>query len=260
MTLGSRYSAHVGFVTTPRYFDDSPMEFLKVAPEGVGVLQRVLHLPGYDYDLHQRAAAMGELEASAWALAASHCDVVVQVGTNWVHAAGTSPPEIESWIDRVRGDIGVPFIMAGMAIVRALRRLGARTITVANSYYRPDWCDGINRFLEQAGFEILWSGNIIDQGIYASLDELLAVEAATLWNYPPEIVRRAIVMAHEAAPEADAVVQTGKGFTTVSLLEDIEQEIGAPVVSSDAATYWDALGAVGMAARPGFGSLLSSPG
>ena len=128
----------------------------------------------------------------------------------------------------------------------------AERITVANSYYRPDWCDGINRFLRQAGFEILWSGNMIDQGIYATLDEMLAVEAATLWNYPPEIVRRAILAAHAAAPDADAVVQTGKGFTTVSLLEEIEREIGTPVVASDAATYWEVLTTLGMAASPGF--------
>ncbi len=256
MTLRSRYSAHVGFVTTPKYFDDSPMEFLKVAPQGVGVLQRVLHLPDYSYDLDQRAAAMDELRASALALAESHCDVVVQVGTNWVHAAGTTPDEIEVMIAEVSGNIGVPFVMAGMSIVRALRAIGAETIVVANSYYRPDWRDGINRFLAQAGFEILWSGNIIDQGIYSSLDEMLVVEAATLWNYPPEIVRRALLEAHAAAPEADAVVQTGKGFTTVALLDEIERRTGTPVVASDAATYWEALQLLGMRATPGFGSLL----
>lgn len=258
MTLGSRYRAHVGFVTTPKYFDDSPMEFLKVAPKRTGILQRVLHLPGYSYDLHQRAAAMDELEASALALAESHCDVVVQVGTNWVHAAGTNPIDIESYIDRVSSNIGVPFVMAGMAIVRALRAIGAETITVANSYYRPDWMAGINRFFEQAGFEILWSGNILDQGIYTSFDEMLEVEAATLWNYPPEIVRKALLDAHTRAPKADAIVQTGKGFTTVSELDEVERITGTPVVASDAASYWEALRFLGLPATPGFGSLLRS--
>lgn len=256
MTLRSRYSAHVGFVTTPKYFDDSPMEFLAVAPKGVGVLQRVLHLPGYEYELGQRAAAMDELAASALALAESHCDVVVQVGTNWVHAAGTSPTQIETMIDQVSSDIGAPFVMAGMSLVRALRAIGARTVAVANSYYRPDWSDGINRFLTQAGFEIRWAGNIIDQGIYSSLDELLEVEAATLWNYPPEIVRRALLGAHDAAPDADAIVQTGKGFTTVALLDEIERRTATPVIASDAATYWETLSILGMPATPGFGSLL----
>lgn len=60
-TLSSKYIAHVGFVTTPKYFDDAVQEFLKVAPDGVGVIQRVLSLDGYTYDLDQRAAGMREL-------------------------------------------------------------------------------------------------------------------------------------------------------------------------------------------------------
>ena len=46
-----RYRGYAGFVTTPRYFDDSPQQFLAVAPAGVGVIQRVLHIPGYAYEL-----------------------------------------------------------------------------------------------------------------------------------------------------------------------------------------------------------------
>ena len=31
-------------------------------------------------------------------------------------------------------------------------------------YYWPDWRDGIVRFLKQAGFEVLYYGNFVDQG------------------------------------------------------------------------------------------------
>ena len=50
-TVHRRYRAYAGFVTTPRYFDDSPQQFLQVAPIGTGVLQRVNHIPGYAYEL-----------------------------------------------------------------------------------------------------------------------------------------------------------------------------------------------------------------
>ena len=50
-----RYNAYTGFITTPRYFDDSPQQFLSVAPEGTGVIQRVMHIPNYEYELSQRA-------------------------------------------------------------------------------------------------------------------------------------------------------------------------------------------------------------
>ncbi len=256
--LSSRYVAHVGFVTTPKYFDDAVQEFIKVAPKGVGAIQRVLSLDGYSWELTERVEGMGEMEHSARALAESHCDVVIQVGTNWVHAAGTTPAEIEHKIAAVSGDIGVPFLMAGQCIVDGLRHVGAERIAVANSYYRDDWRDGINRYLVEAGFEIVASGSIMDQGIVESLDHALAIEAATLWNYPDVIVRQAIVGMHRQAPDVDAVVQTGAGFRTVGLLRSIEDEIGVPVIPSDAAAFWGGLSTLGLAAAPGFGSLLDS--
>ncbi len=254
--LGSKYIGHAGFVTTPKYFDDAIQEFLKVAPKGVGAIQRVLSLDGYSWKLGQRVDGMAEMEHSAKALAESNCDVVMQVGTNWVHAAGTTPSDIMATIGRVSSEIGVPFVMAGQAIVEGLNHLGARRIAVANSYYRDDWRDGINRYLTKAGFEIVASGSIMDQGIVADLEEALAIEDATLWNYPDFIVRRAIVEMYHAAPEVDAVVQTGAGFRTIGLLQSIEDEIGVPVVASDGATFWAGLRALGLPATPGFGSLL----
>ncbi len=254
--LRSKYIAHAGFVTTPKYFDDAVQEFLKVAPKGVGAIQRVLSLDGYSWALDQRVAGMEEMEHSARALAESNCDVVMQVGTNWVHAAGTGPADIRKKINRVSGNIGVPFVMAGHAIVEGLNHIGATRIAVANSYYRDDWRDGINRYLTAAGFEIVASGSIMDQGIVADLDEALAIEAATLWNYPDFIVRKAIVDMHHEAPDADAVVQTGAGFRTIDLLQSIEDETGVPVIASDGATFWAGLRALGLPATAGFGFLL----
>lgn len=256
--LRSRYVAHVGFVTTPRYFDDVIQEFLRVAPKGVGAIQRVLHLDGYSWELTERVEGMDEMERSAQALAESHCEVVIQVGTNWVHAAGTTHAEITRKIARISADIGVPFLMAGQSIVDALHHIGAARIAVANSYYRDDWRDGINRYLVEAGFEITASGSIMDQGIVDSLQHALEIEAATLWNYPDFIVRRAIVEMARSAPGVDAVVQTGAGFRTVGLLQSIEDEIGLPVVASDGAAFWGGLRTLGLAAAPGFGSLLDS--
>ena len=36
-----------------------------------------------------------------------------------------------------------------------LHHFGAKRIAVANSYYRDDWRDGINRYLTEAGFEVV---------------------------------------------------------------------------------------------------------
>ncbi len=253
-----RYQAYAGFVTTPRYFDDSPQQFLQVAPPDTGVLQRVLHIPGYEWGLDERARNFELLEEAAECLALSHCEVVGQVGTNWVHCQGTTgPDDITEFCDRLSEAIGVRFLMAGQCLVDGLRALGATTITVANGYFRPDWSAGINRYLEAAGFEILWAGDLIDQGLLADHSRKLSIEEASLWDYPDYLMISAALEAHKQAPTADAIVQTGAGFRMLQVVGEIENITRIPVVASDFALYWAMLRELGLQPQPGYGFLLS---
>lgn len=253
-----RYDAYTGFVTTPQYFDDSPQQFLSVAPRGTGAIQRVTHIPDYDWELSERATYFDVLEEGAICLGRSHCEVIGQVGTNWVHCCGTTPDEITAFCDTVSEKAGAKFLMAGHCVVEGLRAIGAKKITVANGYYRDDWSAGINRYLEQAGFEILWAGDLIAQGIVKDHDERLAIEAATLWDYPDNIMYRAGVDAHARSPNADAIVQTGAGFRMLQVVDAVEGTTGTPVVGSDFALYWAMLRELKLTAAPGWGHLLST--
>ena len=255
-----RYRAYTGFITTPRYFDDSPQQFLEVAPPETGIVQRVLHVPEYQWGLDERARNFSLLTEAAQALADSHCDVIGQVGSNWVHCSGsTGPDEIEAYCATVSERVGVPFLMAGHCLVEGLRSLGAESVAVVNGYYRPDWSDGINRYLETAGFEIVWAGDLIDQGLVADHSEKLAIEEATLWDYPDHLMIAAAVDAYRrTAGRVDAVVQTGAGFRMLQVVQAVEQQIDVPLVASDLALYWAMLRHLGMTARPGNGSLLGS--
>lgn len=258
--IKKRYRAHAGFVTTPRYFDDSPQQFLEVAPKGVGAIQRVTHIPNYEYELGQRADNFGLLEEAAICLALSHCEVVGQVGSNWVHCNGTSPDDIQRICSEIANKAGAPFFMAGHCLVEGLRELGAKTITIANGYYRDDWSAGINGYLEAAGFEILWAGDLIDQGVVKDHSEKLEIETATLWDYPDHIMYAAGVDAAQRAPKADAVVQTGAGFRMVQVVDAVEGATGKPLVGSDFALYWRMLKELNMTAAPGNGHLLATLG
>ena len=192
-TVHRRYRAYAGFVTTPQYFDDSPQQFLQVAPKGTGILQRVNHIPDYAYELEQRSRNFDLLEESAICLGRSFCQVIGQVGSNWVHCNGTTPDDIVRICDGISEKAGARFFMAGQCLVDGLREIGAKRITVANGYYRDDWSRGINGYLEAAGFEILWSGDLIDQGLVADHEEKLRIEAETLWDYPDHLMIAAAV-------------------------------------------------------------------
>lgn len=257
-TAHRRYRAYAGFVTTPQYFDDSPQQFLQVAPKGTGILQRVNHIPDYAYELDQRASNFDLLEESAICLGRSHCQVIGQVGTNWVHCSGTSPNDIVRICDEISDKAGARFFMAGHCLVEGLRAIGAKTITVANGYFRDDWSRGINAYLAAAGFEILWAGDLIDQRLVADQEEKLRIEAETLWDYPEHLMIAAAVDAHRRAPEADAIVQTGAGFRMLQVADAVEGRTGKPLVASDFALYWAMLKHLGLPAAPGHGHLLST--
>lgn len=258
--LRPRYRAYAGFVTTPSYFDDSAQQFLQVAPSGTGVIQRVNHIDGYRYELHERAQHFDLLEESAICLGRSHCQAIGQVGTNWVHCTGTSPQDIERICATISDKAGAGFFMAGQCIVDGLKEIGAHTVTIANGYFRPDWSAGINSYLEAAGFRVLWAGNLVDQGFVADEAEMLQIEAETHWDYPYHMITSAAVDAHARAPQADAIVQTGAGFRMLQVVSAVEGQTKTPLVASDFALYWAMLKHLSLTAAPGYGHLLSTLG
>jgi maleate cis-trans isomerase len=256
-----RFDHRAGFIAAPGGFDCSPQEFLRVAPRKTGVIQRVLAIENYDQSLPLagRAKNFGLIEEAALALGLSQCHAVGQVGSNWVHCTGTTPDQIGDICKSISDRIGGDFHMAGYSLVLALREIGAKRITVTNGYYRPDWAAGINRFLEQAGFEILYSGNMVDQGIYESVDAMAQSEVLTGWDYPISDCARTLMAAHDAARDADCIVLTGAGTRTLDCIEAIEAISGKTAVASDCALYWSMLKSMNLsAAGRGFGNLLSS--
>lgn len=253
----------VGFTAPPHDFDAAPTDFLRIAPEGVGAHGRMLHVPAYAHELSQRADNFHLLEEVVHCMANNGADVVGQVGTNWVHCDGTGPDDIRAFCDRVSETYETPFHMAGLCLVEGLRELGAERIAVNAVYYWPDWRDGIARFLKEAGFEVLYSGNLVDLGFYENQETL----NDEIWIMPGDMAEASMRRVAEAAPGADAVVVTGMpnwrradGLPqrTVSLAPSLEAAICKPIVASDIALYWRIFRTLGVAPVGDHGQLLST--
>jgi maleate cis-trans isomerase len=153
--------------------------------------------------------------------------------------------------------------MAGMCLVEGLRELNAEKIAVNSVYYWPDWRDGIVRFLKQAGFDVLYYGNFVDQGFYNTNEEM----NACTWIFPGDLAQKSMMYVAEQAPDTDAIVINGMpnwrrvdGLPqrTVSRVDEMESITGKPVVSSDFALYWNIFKSLGIAPEQTPGRLLSS--
>ncbi len=250
--------ANAGFISIPRYFDYSPQEFLEIAPKGVGAVQRVLHIPDYTYELQQRADNLQLLEEAATCLGNAKCQVIGQTGVNWSHCTGTTPDELRVFCENVSDESGAKFLMMGLCIVDALNEVGAKNIAVANAYYQDDWASGTNRFLQEAGFNIVWSGTMVDQGLYESQEELQRIADEIDWVFPTKHVVQSIYRCNAAAPNVDAVVQTGFGFRTPKHVATLEAIIEKPVITSDMSLYWAMLRELSLFPLKGYGELMDS--
>jgi maleate cis-trans isomerase len=146
-------------------------------------------------------------------------------------------------IERI-GSLGrAPALLAAHAVRAALRHLGVSRLALGTPY--PESISRHARaYWEAAGFEIVGYhrlAGVVD--IYAESEERAA-----------ELARRA------DARDADAVLLSGTGLPTVSVLDGLERELGKPVLSSNQACCWRALRLAGVRDPVGgFGRLLREP-
>lgn len=254
----------VGFTAPPHDFDAGPTDFLRIAPETVGAHGRMLHLPGYAHQLSQRADNFRLLDEVVECMSNNGADAVGQVGSNWVHAGGTTPDDIRRFCDEVSETYETPFHMAGYCLVEGLRALGIEKVALNSVYYWPDWRDGIARFLRQAGFDLVYVGNMVDLGFYETQEEVNDLT----WIFPGELAEASCLRAAELGRGVQAVVvngmpnfrRPGDGLPQrmVSLERGIEARLGLPIVSSDSALYWRIFKTLGVAPLGQRGRLLST--
>ncbi len=253
----------VGFTAPPHDFDAAPTDFLRIAPKTVGVHGRMLHVPGYRHELAQRTDNFHLLEEFVECMANNGVDVCGQVGTNWVHAGGNTPRQIEAFCARMSDRYATPLHMAGLCLVEGLQALNVEKVALNSVYYWPDWRDGIAGFLRKAGFDLVYVGNFVDQGFYATQREVNDLT----WIFPGDLAEKSMAFVAEQAPGAEAIVVNGmpnfRGAgglpqRMVSIGNRLEGIIGKPIVSSDAALYWRIFKTLGIRSEGHHGTLLNT--
>jgi hypothetical protein len=271
MTMPTQWTAdqklfphQVGFTSPPFDFDAAPSDFLRMSPGTVGVHGWMLHVPDYVHGLDQRKQNFGMLEDYVHCMSRNGVDVCGQVGSNWVHASGLGVEGIRQHCVDLSDKYETRFHMAGYAMVEALRDQGVEKVALNAAYHWPDWWQGTAGFLREAGFDVLWAGNFVDQGWFPDQD---AVNAKR-WIFDGDLFERSFAYVAEQAPQADAYLINGMcNFRSgpdglpqrpLHLARDMEAKLGKPIIGHDIALYWRIMKDLGIAPTTPQGSLLES--
>lgn len=212
-------------------------QFHAMLPAGVSLHTTRLKLTGSS---EAHLLAMTErIEEAAELVADSGADLVVFHCT----AVTTFSPELEHSIkERVARASGKPTTATSEAIVTALKTLGARRIVMLSPYV-----EAINAreaaYFRGAGFEILDCAGL-------GCGDANAMMAVTPEHW------REFALAHRNQ-DAQAYLISCTTVRSADVIEELERDLGLPVVTSNTATAWHCLRKLGIADRiGGFGKLL----
>lgn len=214
-------------------------ELWALVPEGVAPLVTREEVPPEDVNLDVviRVAESRGIEDAARCLTVVKPHVLAYFCTSATFARGVGG-DMEI-VERMQAAGNAPATTTSTATIRALQKLEAEAVAVATPYI-----DEINErlvaFLEGHGFGVI---NLEGMRLGSGIGEV-----------PLEQVYR---LARRADSEgADALYIACTNIRTVGILDELEEDLGKPVLSANQVTMWDALRIAGVKGWvPGAGSL-----
>lgn len=247
----------VGFLSPLTNWNDAPIDFLRLAPEGTSVAGAFIPSRGQSrtmagFGLDRIAAAVPSMQEAARDLAEAGADVVAQFGIPFSLTHAERARDVQS---EVADAAGVPVVLMGAAILNALDHLGVQRIAIASGYYTPgDWVAMARRGFESNGFDVVLQENWIEQGIVGSAEE----SDRLAWEQDAAVTKaHVLTTAERAGGHVDAIVVCGGGLRLLGHAAELEAKTGLPVVAGDLAMFRGTLRA--MDAKPrntGWGRLL----
>jgi maleate isomerase len=231
------WRARIGLIVPSSNTTMEP-EFSKIMPEGVSVHTARLKLVNVDAE-SLRKMAERSVEA-AEDLATAEVDLIVYGCTTGSLLEGSR------WEEELRLRIekatGITVITTAQAVVKSLKALGARKVSVATPYIE-ELNEREKRFLEENGFKVI------------KIKGLGIVKNTEIGKQPPWVAYR---LALEVARDSDADVLfiSCTNFRTLEVINYLEETLQIPVISSNTSTAWLALRTLGIRDSINYGKLL----
>jgi maleate cis-trans isomerase len=219
-------------------------DFCRVAPQDVTIHTSRLWLTDEAQGEQAMDRMNSEVEQGARYLKTAAVDVVAYGCTTGSFYKGSGHDG--ELLRLMQSASGAPAVATAPAVVEALRFLGAEKISVATPY--PDWNN--RRFkphYEGAGFQVL---NVEGEPTAAR-----AGNQGINDQSPESIVEFA---SQVCLPEADVLFCSCTAWRSFEVVQELEQRVGRPVLTSNQATAWAALKRLGISRPdPSFGVLFT---
>ncbi|MGC9457741.1 MAG: maleate cis-trans isomerase family protein [Halothiobacillaceae bacterium] len=224
-------------------------DYYNVSPAGVSIhTARMMLVDGSAQGGEDGYDRMNDsIEDCARALATTHVDVAVYGCTSGSFIKG---PEYDAQVGKlIAGHTHTPVICTSPAVIAGIRSFGAKRVSVATPY--ADWVnDRLANYLELCGFEVA--------NVDGNYDETPDGDQQ-ICDQDPEAVMEFAARVFDAS--ADAMLLSCTSWRALEIAEQLEKRIGKPVITSNQATIWAALKALGLTDPiEGYGQLLRNIG
>lgn len=208
-------------VVKPTYESGSLVEFIRLLPDGIGVI------PVYaGIREHTERGYLDAMETYHKCV-----EELARIGVQLMHPEGGPPfmvrgfqaeqEIVQNWEEKY----GMPIFTSGMTQAEALRALGIKKF-VGCTYYRDHRMNDIfTRYFTEAGFEVLGM-----EGMDTSPAEAKSLSSEDIYHH----LKRSFVK----HPAAEGIYLLGSGAWRVADIIAAEEDLGVAVVHPVAARVW----------------------
>ena len=217
-------------------------EFPYFLPEGVGCSFSRLYRKSREVSVEGHREMLRSTESAALSVAQSDPNVILFACTSASFMDGLGADE--ALAKRITDTTGIAATTTATAVAKALRAVNANRVFMVTPY--QDDMNALERaFYSDAGFDVI---------------DLQAIPCRTTTDIREVPSRRAteILAEHrDTVANCDSIFLSCTNLHTMDVIADIEAATGLPVVTSNQATLWAGLRAIGASGRGlGLGRLL----
>ena len=207
------YRARIGYIS-PSVMELNGYDFYRIAPDGVGMIAVTCMVGGWNEEAYRKALARAD--ECARELKRRDCDFVIHDGAPLVLSQGKGFET--KLIQKLESITGVPCTTAAAAALDAFRELSVSRLAVVDPY-PPDLNEKVAGYLKAWGFE---ASSVVSLGTDFTASSIASV--ADLYQAAKRAVRE--------AGNADGIYIPCANFPVMDVIEDIETDLGLPVVTN----------------------------